>query len=152
MTPLPVTDVMLGDPQVCGQSTTVDHARAFFSSTHVHMLLLTFTGRVGEPLLGTVARDDLPDRGEARAPALSYARLRGRVVHADVSAEEARRTLHAAGKRRLAVVDDSGRLLGLLCLKRDGTGFCSDAGVRARRGRTQDQDQGPSFRAATDAR
>jgi CBS domain-containing protein len=152
MTPLPVTDLMLGDPHVCGQATAVDDARTFFSSNHVHMLLLTATGRVGEHLLGTVVRDDLPVRGEAGATALSYAHLRGRVVHADVSAEEARRTLHAAGKRRLAVVDDSGRLLGLLCLKRDGTGFCSDAGVRARRGHGQDQDQDLSFRLATDAR
>jgi hypothetical protein len=32
-------------------------------------------------------------------------------------------------RRRLAVVDDSGRLLGLLCLKKDGTGYCSDDGI-----------------------
>jgi hypothetical protein len=36
------------------------------------------------------------------------------------------------GRRRPAVVDDSGRLLGLLCLKKDGTDYCSDEGVRDR--------------------
>ena len=36
------------------------------------------------------------------------------------------------GTRRLAVVDDDGDLLGLLCLKRTLDGFCSDADVRAR--------------------
>jgi hypothetical protein len=36
------------------------------------------------------------------------------------------------GRRRLAVVDDSGRLLGLLCLKKDGTCYCSDESVHQR--------------------
>jgi hypothetical protein len=36
------------------------------------------------------------------------------------------------GRRRLAVTDEAGRLLGLLCLKKDGTGYCSDDGIRER--------------------
>ncbi len=40
--------------------------------------------------------------------------------------------LLARGRRRLAVVDERGALLGLLCLKRRLTGFCSDADVAAR--------------------
>jgi hypothetical protein len=36
------------------------------------------------------------------------------------------------GRRRLAVLDDDGRLFGLLCLKKDGTGYCSDEGIRER--------------------
>jgi hypothetical protein len=35
-------------------------------------------------------------------------------------------------RRRLAVVDESGRLLGLLCLKKDQCGYCSDEGIRER--------------------
>jgi hypothetical protein len=35
-------------------------------------------------------------------------------------------------RRRLAVVDHTGRLLGLLCLKHDGRGYCTDEGIRAR--------------------
>lgn len=47
-----------------------------------------------------------------------------------------RRAVHEAmtraGQRRLAVIDDdSQRLLGLLCLKRSRTGFCTDEGVAA---------------------
>jgi hypothetical protein len=38
----------------------------------------------------------------------------------------------AGGQRRRAVVDDEGRLLGLLCLKASGRGFCADADVAAR--------------------
>jgi hypothetical protein len=36
------------------------------------------------------------------------------------------------GRRRLAVIDESGRLLGLLCLNREGTGYCSDDGILKR--------------------
>lgn len=36
------------------------------------------------------------------------------------------------GQRRLAVVDADNRLLGLLCLKRDLSGFCTDSGFNAR--------------------
>lgn len=38
----------------------------------------------------------------------------------------------ARGLRRLAVVDEAGRLEGLLCLKRTATGFCSDRDVASR--------------------
>jgi hypothetical protein len=47
-------------------------------------------------------------------------------------AEEAHQLLLSTGQRRRAVVDHSGRLLGLLCLKRRLTGFCSDNDVAAR--------------------
>jgi hypothetical protein len=40
--------------------------------------------------------------------------------------------MRAQSTRRLAVVDGTGRLVGLLCLKRTLDGFCSDADVRAR--------------------
>lgn len=40
--------------------------------------------------------------------------------------------LRTTRRRRLAVTDDADRLLGLLCLKRDENGFCSDVGIRAR--------------------
>jgi hypothetical protein len=42
-------------------------------------------------------------------------------------------------QRRAAVVDDSGRLLGLLCMKKTGTGFCSDQDIRQRRGAGPDR-------------
>lgn len=130
MTSRCVGDVMVRTPLVRSRSTSVEQARVFFESDHVHMLLITATGRVGEPLLGTVLRDDLPPNG---ADALAHARLVGRTVREDATLEEARQVLRAAGGRRLAVVDDAGRLTGLLCLKRDGSGFCSDADVASRR-------------------
>ena len=125
---------MLRSPIVLAASEPLDEVRRVFDSTHVHMVLLTASGRVGERLLGTLVRGDLPPAGvEADSTALAHARLEGRTVGAGASAEDARRAMHAAGDRRLAVVDRDGRLLGLLCLKRSGDGFCTDAGVASRR-------------------
>lgn len=136
-------DAMVRTPLVRDRSTTVEQARAFFDSDHVHMLLITPTGHVGEPLLGTVVRDDLLAHDVSGTEVLEHARLTGRTVHEDATLEEVRQALQSAGGRRLAVVDHAGRLSGLLCLKRDGTGFCSDADVASRRA---DRDDPPAPR------
>ena len=130
-----VADVMLRSPHVADRSTTVGEARTFFADAHVHLLLLTTRGGMGERLLGTLGRDDLPPDAPALAaePALRHARLEGRTVRADLAADVVRRVMEEDGMRRLAVVDDVGRLRGLVCLKSSGTGFCTDAGVSARR-------------------
>ena len=132
MTPL-VAEVMLASPIVLEGSATVDEVRTVFASSHVHMVLLTSSGHVGEPLLGTLVRDDLLGTEGARGAVLPHARLAGRTVHADLTAEHARLAHRENGVRRAAVVDDDGLLLGLLCLKRHGNGFCTDAGVASRR-------------------
>lgn len=140
MTPL-VAEVMLRSPIVLEGSATVDEVRTVFASTHVHMVLLTPTGRVGEPLLGTLVRDDLPPE-VAPGTVLPHARVAGRTVGAGLLADDVRRSMQAAGQRRAAVVDGDGLLLGLLCLKHHGGGFCTDAGVASRRAeRRSDPDQ-----------
>lgn len=131
MTPL-VAEVMLRSPIVLEGSATVDEVRTVFASTHVHMVLLTPTGRVGEPLLGTLVRDDLAPEA-APGAVLPHARVAGRTVGADLLADDVRRSMQATGQRRAAVVDGDGLLLGLLCLKHHGGGFCTDAGVASRR-------------------
>ena len=131
-----VAELMLREPIVLAASEPLDEVRRVFDSSHVHMVLLTGTGRVGEQLLGTLVRDDLPPAGsgsDAPGSALAHARVEGRTVDASRTSEDARRAMQAAGARRLAVVDSDGRLLGLLCLKRSGDGFCTDSGVASRR-------------------
>ena len=123
-----VGDVVVRLPKTLPAGTTVDQARACFADDHVHMLLLADSGR----LLGTLVRTDLPDGVSGATLALTRARVWGRTVPADMSAEQARKLLLARGLRRLAVVDDDGTLVGLLCLKRRLAGFCSDAEVAAR--------------------
>jgi len=123
-----VGDVVVRLPKTLPASLTVGGARVAFDDDHVHMLLMTDDGR----LLGTLVRDDLPDDADDAAPALEHASLSGRTIAPDVPAQDARLMLLARGRRRVAVVDAEGRLLGLLCLKRRLTGFCSDADVAAR--------------------
>ncbi|GAB6897253.1 CBS domain-containing protein [Kineosporia succinea] len=120
-----VGDLVVRHPKTLPAGITVGQARAAFGD-HVHMLLLTEHG----VLRGTLVREDLT--GDAGSPALDRARLEGRTIPADVPADQARELLVRRGARRLAVVDDTGHLLGLLCLKRRLHGFCSDADVEAR--------------------
>jgi CBS domain-containing protein len=123
-----VVDVVVRLPKTLGPSATVAEARAAFADDHVHMLLLTDGGR----LLGTLVSGDLPYAGADDLRAVAYATLEGRTLPPHLRAEDARQLLLASGQRRRAVVDDSGRLLGLLCLKRRLSGFCSDDDVAAR--------------------
>jgi hypothetical protein len=132
-----VAEVMLSTPIVLEGSATVDDVRTVFASTHVHMVLLTPHGRGGEPLRGTRVRDDLPEPASGRSPVLPHARVAGRTVAADLLADDVRRSMQADGQRRAAVVDVDGVLLGLLCLKHHGRGFCTDAGVASRRAARQ---------------
>jgi CBS domain-containing protein len=121
-------DVVVRLPKTLTPDALVGEARAALHDDHVHLLLLTDGGR----LVGTLVRDDLPPEAADAAPALPHARLDGRTIGCDVPAEEARQILLRRGQRRSAVVDADGRLLGLLCLKRRLSGFCSDADVAAR--------------------
>lgn len=129
-----VADVVVRMPKTLPADACLTTVRTALDNDHVHMLLLTDGGR----LVGTVVRSDLPatrdDADELGVPALSYAVLAGRTVASDLPAEEVRKLMVERGERRLAALDDEGSLLGLLCLKRRSTGFCSDADVAARAG------------------
>jgi hypothetical protein len=88
----------------------------------------------GKELVGTVVRDDLPAAGSGAGPALPWSKLDGRTVAPDGPADILEQLLSDRGLRRLAVVDTEGALLGLVCLKRRRTGFCSDDEVASRAG------------------
>ncbi|UGQ11773.1 CBS domain-containing protein [Yinghuangia sp. ASG 101] len=122
-----VADAMIRAPKVCGPRSTVADARAVLHNDHVHAVLITD----GADLVAVVERPDL-DAGPADLPARLIGRLHGRVIGPDADLEAAWRSMTDTRRRRLAVVDDRGRLLGLLCLKRSGLGFCSDTDIRAR--------------------
>jgi CBS domain-containing protein len=119
---------MVHHPKTLPADASVDDVRAELTDDHVHMVLLV----EGKHLRGTVVRDDLETGLDGRRPAADLARLDGRTLPPTMPAEDARRWLVARGQRRAAVVDADGRLLGLLCLKASGTGFCSDDDVRGR--------------------
>jgi len=118
---------MLRLPKTSPAATTVDEARAVLRNDHVHALLVVENGR----LLTVVELADLTF-AEPGTPARDAGRLHGRTVGPNIDLVAAWQWMRAAGRRRLAVVDDAGHLLGLLCLKPSGLGFCTDAGVLER--------------------
>lgn len=122
-------DAMVSGPAVHGPETTVGELRAYFRDEHVHMALLADRGR----LVGAVERDDLVRQLADDEPASAIACLDGRTVRPDASLPEALKAMERTGRRRLAVTADDGTLVGLLCLKASGDGFCSDADVGERR-------------------
>ncbi|WP_229052357.1 NTP transferase domain-containing protein [Aeromicrobium sp. Leaf350] len=123
-----VADHLVSKPYLLPPDADVAAARALFVDDHVHADLIVDTG----VLTAVVLRSDLGSADD-RARAADLGRLAGRTVEPSDDAELVRRRMVADGVRRLAVVGEDGRLLGLLCLKRTGLGFCSDAGVEARR-------------------
>lgn len=126
-----VDDAVLRRPKTLGAGATVGDVRALLGD-HVHAALLVD----GSRLVGVVVREDLgeaPGAAPDGEPALPLARLEGRTVRSGTPLGDAQRLLGVSGLRRLAVVDDAGVLVGLLCRKRRGDGWCTDAGVEARR-------------------
>lgn len=121
-----VAEYMITAPKTLVDDASLAEVRTAFEDGHVQVVLLVRSG----VLRGTLTRGDVPAGVEGAA--LSFSTLVGRTVGAGESIAVARERLVASGQRRLAVVDAGGRLLGLLCLKRDQTGFCSDEGVAAR--------------------
>jgi hypothetical protein len=120
-------DAMVHFPKVCPPSATVAQVTELFRDDHVHCALIVDRGR----LLAVVERSDL---GHARphTPARIVGRLPGRVTTPCADLEATLHAMTVQGRRRLAVIDEHSMLLGLLCLKRSGLGFCRDADVQAR--------------------
>ena len=127
--PTTVADAMVRHPVVHPARLTVAEARLALDDPHRHLLLIV----AGRRLLGTVARDDLLDAADDDAPALTRARVVGRLALSGQPLAPLKDAMARAGERRRAVVDEHGMLQGLLCLKASGSGFCTDAGIAARR-------------------
>lgn len=123
-----VSDAALRAAKLHDASVTIGEIRAFLADDHVHMAVLLGTdGR----LLTTVERSDFTF-ASAPEPALRYGKLEGRTVGPNEPLDRVWETMLAESRRRLAIVDADGRLVGLLCLKRHGQGFCSDSDVHQR--------------------
>ncbi|MFL5915051.1 MAG: hypothetical protein ACJ752_05370 [Gaiellaceae bacterium] len=120
---------MVTRPTTHGGTTTVGELRAFFADDHVHMALLVECG----VLVGAVERPDLDRATDDRTLALTRAQLEGRTISPHAPLEAVQMDMRRNGRQRLAVTSRENALLGLLCLKRNGSGFCSDEDVSARR-------------------
>ena len=124
-----VADAMVTCPKTHGPGIGLAKIRALFEDDHVHMaLIVAADGR----LVTTIERADLAAATSSFAPVAKLGTLIGRTAGPADPLAAATATLLRQGRRRLAVVDHSGRLLGLLCMKKDRTGYCSDEGIRQR--------------------
>lgn len=122
-----VDAAVLRRPKTLPASASVGDVRRLLGD-HVHAALLVD----GPRLAAVVVRDDLLAAGDDD-PALDLGALVGRTVRSGTPLAVAQEQLVATGQRRIAVVDADGGLVGLLCRKRRGDGWCTDAGVAARR-------------------
>jgi hypothetical protein len=124
-----VADAMVTCAETHGPESGLEEVRAFFKDDHHHMALIVAPdGR----LVTTIERPDLAAATSSSVALATLGTLIGRTGGPADPLAAATAALLRAGRRRLAVVDHSGQLLGLLCLKKDGTGYCCDEGIRAR--------------------
>ena len=125
--PVFVAGAMLHHPKVWPADVTVADLRDAFVDGRVHTALIV----ARETLLAVVTRPDIAACPNDE-PARQYGRLSGRVVKPDADLTQVWVRMTRERTRRLAVIDHDDALLGLLCLKRSGRGFCGDADVDAR--------------------
>jgi predicted transcriptional regulator len=124
-----VADAMVTRPAAHRPTATVGDLRAFFCDDHVHMALLVDNGT----LVGVIERGDLATTTPDETSAREIAKLEGCTIRPDAVLPDARARMRRDGRRRLAVTTEESALVGLLCLKASGHGFCSDEDVAARR-------------------
>ena len=124
-----VGDVMVRRPKLLPDDVSVADVRRLLADDHVHLALVVGSGRT---LVAAIERADLESGVDDVASAAAQGSLSGRTIAPATPVRDAAARMAASGRRRLAVVDEQGVLLGLLCLKRSGLGFCSDADVERR--------------------
>jgi hypothetical protein len=129
-----VADAMVRVPRTHGPASRLDEIRAFFEDGHVHMALIITADR---RLVTAIERPDLVPAMPGATPAAELGTLAGRTARPADWLDAWTAVLLQQRRRRLAVVDDGGKLLGLLCLKKDGSGYCTDEGIRDRANQTR---------------
>lgn len=122
-----VEDAVVRRPKLLPADATVADARRCLAGGKVHAALVVD----GDRLLTVIVPEDVLD-AHGDDPARDHGHLTGRTVSPDADLASVRAAMIASGTRRLAVVDEQLRLVGLLALKRSEQGFCSDDGIAAR--------------------
>jgi signal-transduction protein with cAMP-binding, CBS, and nucleotidyltransferase domain len=124
-----VSDAMVTVPVTHDRDATIGEVRRLLSDEHVHIALVVD----GRRLLTAIERTELNHELRDDRPARGIGFLDGRTVPPDAPLREVMESMRGVERRRLAVTSEDGELLGLLCLKATGLGFCSDADVESRK-------------------
>jgi CBS domain-containing protein len=112
-----VSEVMLRQPKTLPADVTVLEAREALEQASMKMLLLVDGSRFS----GAVT--DIPTDADPSEPAIGFASESPPTATEDMFVSEALDLLEHKPHGRLVVLDDE-RLVGLVCLTNDGTGFC----------------------------
>lgn len=115
-----VADLMLRQPKTLAADASVAEVREQLANPKVQLVLLAD----GRDFKGAVT--SLPAEAEPTESALAYADEMPETIAPDASDEEAFARASASPNRRVIVLDGDRNLLGLLCLNKSRTGFCSD--------------------------
>jgi CBS domain-containing protein len=111
-------DLMLREPKSLPGDARVEEVREVLANPKVQLVLLAD----GDAFVGAVT--DIPADAAADAPARDYADPAPDTIAPTATADEAFERASANPNRRVIVLDDDSRLLGLLCLNQSRTKFC----------------------------
>ncbi len=125
-----VVDAMVTIVKTLGRHATFDDLVAHFEDDHVHMAVVVQDDKV----LTAIDRDDFvsADRPRTQERIVDVGTLTGRWVGPLEDLAQVHERMIRTGRRRLVVLDEAGRFLGLLCLKSHGQGFCGNQDVMSR--------------------
>jgi CBS domain-containing protein len=117
-----VRDVMLEEARAVPPDTPLAQVRETFANPRVKLLLVAD----GDRYLGTVAPTDLPNDDDGTVG--PHVNAQAPRVRPDDPTSRALELLEATD--RVPVVDDEGRLHGLVCLNRGRSAFCASPVAR----------------------
>jgi CBS domain-containing protein len=112
-------DLMLAKPKTLPSDVTVAAARELLADEHVQMLLLT----EGAAFRGTITH--IPDEADPDTEAIRYCENSTETIAPEAPAAVAFTRTQQNPYRRVVVLDEQGTLLGLLCLDKSRTRFCT---------------------------
>jgi CBS domain-containing protein len=114
-----VRDVLLREARAVAPDTPVREVRETFANPRVKLLLVAD----GERFLGTIGPEDLPEDGDGTIAA--HVRTDAPRLAAGDGVDEALSLVKETGASRIPVVDESGRLEGLVCFNHARNVFCA---------------------------
>ena len=121
---LTVADVTHSDFKSLPASATVGEVQAWFAASDSRrMALLADDGRYA----GSLVPEDVAGAADPAGPAVELARP-GPTVAPDAPASRGEELALATEALRVPVVDDAGRLLGIVAVTADLQGFCGTGG------------------------
>jgi CBS domain-containing protein len=117
---LTVADVMHRHVSSLPASVTVDEVRAYFAASGSRRVALLVDG---ERYVGSIPATELPANVDPAGPAAVHA-LAGPTIRPQASAARAGELALGDSTSRVAVVDDAGKLVGIVAVTEDRLRFC----------------------------